>query len=134
MNKKQYFKEEEKVKPTIKIRIYSILSWILIGLTVLLAVYEQLKGKEFMLLGFLGEILLQPYLWIALILRWRIKENKDKNKQKKLVYKITPGLLLLLGYIFLISGLTGKIIFVASLGTILAIAGSIWLVVISITK
>jgi hypothetical protein len=122
------------MKPTIKIRIYSILSWILIGLTVLLAVYEQLRGKEFMLLGFLGEILLQPYLWIALILRWRIKENKDKNKPKKLVYKITPGLLLLLGYVFLISGLTEKIIFVASLGTILAIVGSIWLLVISITK
>jgi hypothetical protein len=122
------------MKITTKIKIYTILSWILIGLTLLLAIVDQLKSGVFNPLGFITEILLQPYFWIALILRWRIKENKDEKQTKKLLYKITPGLLLLLGYVFLISGLTEKIIFVASLGAILAIAGSIWLVVISMTK
>ncbi len=64
----------------VKIRIYIILQWILITLTFLLAIIQTLahfvKTQEFSFLAFILEILLQPYLWIALILRWRIVQNK----------------------------------------------------------
>jgi len=66
------------MKVTTKIKIYSILSWILFGLTLLLAIHEQIRSGVFNILGFTTEILLQPYLWIALVLRWRIKENRKK--------------------------------------------------------
>lgn len=71
------------MKITTKIRIYSILSWILLGLTFLLAVVYQLaymvKMGRIHIFGFLTEILFQPYFWVALILRWRIKMNKLKQ-------------------------------------------------------
>jgi hypothetical protein len=76
------------MKISTKIKIYSISSWILIILTIFLALYEQLRIGKFSsltILSFLTDILLQPYFWVALILRWRIKVNqrllKSKNTQ-----------------------------------------------------
>ena len=67
-----------------KIKTYSILSWVLIGLTLLLAIIDQIRSGVFNILGFITEILIQPYFWIALILRWRMKVNrKSKNEPKK---------------------------------------------------
>ncbi len=72
------------MKTSSKIKVYSVLSWVLFGITLLLAVVYQLidmsKTDRINLPGFVTEILVQPYFWIALILRWRIKVNKLKQK------------------------------------------------------
>ena len=75
-----------------KIIIYNWISWMLIGLTILLAFYytiEAVKKDGVLLtthiLGFFTEIILQPYFWVALILRWRIRENKKAFKTKEAV-------------------------------------------------
>src|SRR3989338_6918348 len=118
------------MKVTAKIKIYSILSWILIVLTLLLAIVDQLRSEVFNPLGFITGIILQPYFWIALILRWRIKENKviKSMQSDKSVYTISSGLLLFVGYIFFMSGLIYKIPFSSVMGMILALFGSIWLI------
>lgn len=75
------------MKISIKIKIYNFMSWLLIGLTLLLAVFEQIKYIRetsqigvISIIGFFTDVLLQPYFWVALILRWRIKENRKLSK------------------------------------------------------
>lgn len=73
------------MKIATKIKIYTILQWVLITLTLILAIAQTLiyfkKTGEFNPVAFLLEIFLQPYLWLALILRWRIIENKKYNER-----------------------------------------------------
>ena len=73
--------KNEKIKN--KADHYCIISWLLISLTVLLAVGNLIQKVSetrvfdtLDVLGLFTEILLQPFLWIALILRWRMYKNR----------------------------------------------------------
>lgn len=68
------------MKITTKIKIYSILSWVLIVLTLLLAIADQMRSGIFNIIGFITAFFIEPYFWIAVALRWRIKENKKLLK------------------------------------------------------
>jgi len=72
------------MKITTKIRIYNVLSWIFLGITFLLTAVYQLRNVSetgrIHVLGFFTEFLVQPYFWLALVLRWRLRENKLRQK------------------------------------------------------
>ncbi|MCX5698822.1 MAG: hypothetical protein NTX01_03910 [Candidatus Omnitrophica bacterium] len=66
------------MKINAKIRVYTILKWTLYVLSLAPAIEYTLTSKgSFNILLALGEVTINPVLWIALILRWRILVNKN---------------------------------------------------------